>query len=137
MSQAPLRKPVIVKATILLFGLFAFFSWVSFGQLIDNPSQQVASYLRIVFTNAAFIGVLSNTRIGRRFALVFFSVLCIGGGTGAFAAIHALHESAASSTAILVLVVAIFAWSYAYAFGKAARNYYTRLWESKRVRLGR
>jgi hypothetical protein len=131
MSQAPLQKPTIVKATIILFGLFAFISWVSLGQGVDSPAQQIASILRITFTNAAFIGVLSNTRIGRRIALVFFSVLCIAGVTGAFAAIHALQERAASSTAILVLVIAIFAWSYAYAFGKAARDYYVRLWESK------
>ncbi|HYA37729.1 MAG TPA: hypothetical protein VEI74_05600 [Candidatus Methylomirabilis sp.] len=125
--QPQLQKPITVKITIGLFGVLAFFSWVALINSQPGSTNTLVALLRAIPATAAFVGVLSKTRIGRIVAISVLFVLCLSGIFGLLVTARSFAQSPMLSLVTFVLVVAIFAWAVLYTFGAATRTYYSAL----------
>jgi hypothetical protein len=124
-----IEKPRIVKGTLVGLGLLAFFSIVAHTSIHDQPPEQViATALRAVAANIAFVGVLSGTKVGRWLAIVVLGVLATGGALGLVVGVRGFAASPVLSAALLALSVGLILWFAAYSFGGSARNYYAAQW---------
>jgi uncharacterized protein YhhL (DUF1145 family) len=122
--RADVKPPMVVKLTVFLFGVLAFLSWVAFGRS-SGTTDTLAALLRTIPAHLAFIGVLSNTRFGRRVAVVVLLLLCLSGAVGILAAMSSFSSSPALAILAMLLVFGIFVWAGFYIFGTSTRAYYS------------
>jgi len=125
-------KPWIVKATIVAFGILAFFSLVACLSITnDPPAQAIANVLRAFAANAAFIGIIAGSKLGRSLAISFLALCSVGACFGIYIGAQSLAKTPVLGGITLLLCFGLILWSYAYAFGETARSYYRNLWASK------
>jgi hypothetical protein len=128
MAQS-LEKPRIIKGTSVGLGLLAFFSIVACTSIHEQlPEQAIATGLRAIAANIAFIGVLSNTKAGRIAAIIVLGLIAIGGVFGLLVGVRDFMASPVLSTALLALSIGFVMWFVAYTFGRSARTYYSAKW---------
>lgn len=134
MEESHTPKPWIIKATIVGLCLLAFFSLAACRSIAeDNPAQAIANILRALAANAAFVGVLTGSKLGRRVAVVVLALCAVGACFGIYIGVQSLTSQPILASTILFLSVVFILWSYAFAFGAPARNYYYNLWTIKEV----
>ncbi|WP_310446978.1 hypothetical protein [Thiobacillus sp.] len=125
------KKPVAVKITVILFGLLAFLSWVALGRSEPGTSNTLAAVLRAFPATLAFIGVLSNTKLGRQVAVAVLFLLCLGGVFGLLAAIKSFASSPVLAIVGVAMVIGIFLRAGFYVFGASTRAYYSAVFALK------
>jgi len=128
-----LQRPITVKITVGLFGLLAFLSWVALGSSEPNTTSTLVALLRAIPATLAFLGVLSNTKVGRAFAIAALFLLCLSGVFGLLAAFQSFSTSPALAVVAVALVMGIFVWGAFYTFGASTRAYYSTVFEIKRA----
>jgi uncharacterized membrane protein len=128
-----LQRPITVKITVVLFGLLAFISWVAIGSSEPGTTNTLVALLRAIPATLAFVGVLSNTKVGRAFAVVVLLLLCLSGVFGLLAAFQSFATSPALAGVSVAVVVGIFVWAAFYTFGTSTRAYYSAVFAIKRA----
>jgi uncharacterized membrane protein len=126
-----LKKPITVKITVLLFGLLAFLSWVALGSSAPGTTNTLVALLRAIPATLAFVGVLSNTKLGRAVAVAVLLLLCLSGAFGLLAAFQSYATSPALALVAAAVVVGIFVWAAFYTFGASTRAYYSAVFALK------
>jgi uncharacterized membrane protein len=135
MEELPTPKPWIVKATIFGLGVLALFSLVACRTIAEElPAQAVANVLRALAANAAFIGVMSGSKFGRWVTIAVLALCSVGACFGLYLGVQTLTSSPILRGLTLLLSAVLILWSYAFVFGKSARNYYTNLRATTEVR---
>ena len=125
-------KPWIVKATIVVLGILAFSSLVACRSVADDvASQAIANVLRAFAANAAFIGIIVGSKLGRRVAIGFLALCAVGACFGIYIGARTFTTTPVLGGITLLLCFAFILWFYAYTFGETSRAYYRNLWAAK------
>ena len=128
MAQS-MEKPRIIKGTLILLGLLAFFSVVACTSIHEQlPEQAIATGLRAIAANIAFFGVLSETKTGRVAAIMILGLFAIGAAFALLAGLRDFMACPVLSAALIALSIAFVMWFWAYTFGRPARTYYSAKW---------
>lgn len=130
MRNTPAR-PISVKAAIFIFGILAFKSWYDVN---NRNSESLEVFLPLVLAvpiNIAFIGLISDSRVGRVLVVVISALFAVLGALSWLMLLFSTEIISPQFVVITILLFLFLTWFAAYSFGKASRTYYSKIIKNK------
>ena len=124
-------RPIAVKTAIFIFGILAFQSWFDVNTKNSESLEILLPLVLAIPINIAFIGLISDAKIGRVLAVIISALLGILGLSYWLMLLFSNETTYFQLVATTILLFIFLGWLAVYSFGKTARAYYSGVIKNK------
>ena len=124
-------RPIAVKTAIFIFGILAFQSWFDVNTKNSESLEILLPLVLAIPINIAFIGLISDAKIGRVLAVIISALLGILGLSYWLMLLFSNETTYFQLVATTILLFLFLGWLAVYSFGKTARAYYSGVIKNK------
>ena len=124
-------RPIAVKTAIFIFGILAFQSWFDVNTKNSESLEILLPLVLAIPINIAFIGLISDAKIGRVLAVIISALLGILGLSYWLMLLFSNETKYFQLVAATILLFLFLGWLAVYSFGKTARAYYSGVIKNK------
>ena len=124
-------RPIAVKIAIFIFGLLAFKSWLDVNAKNSESLEILLPLALAILLNTAFIGLISDAKIGRVLSVIIATLLALLGLSYWLMLLFSAEVKTFQLIATTMFLFLFLFWLAAYSFGEAARAYYLEVLKNK------